>query len=396
MAVNGWVNGEILVCFIESLETPVGPYSRRSSRPHTRKGSRTVLSYYMAGNHGGQLPAPGTTLTGPFADPFASQHTEQLGEQQMSEAQINGMVAAVYPQVFGEEVAAKEIGVSNEENTMLPPAPAVVVFSANATPTASTANTARAPELPERRSLGSCYSGSATATVELGDLSDGLALVRGGIKFVGYPAVPKGGQRSPVWGDEAMRIFTPRDSKGKNCMCCAPPQNPADGIPHPEKEGVLICGAKLFYKDSGSTGNLMRHYERNHAAIHEEMLQKSAHSSQTRLKKAADLAGRAGQQPPVNLMKDIQRMEHHRRYVLMCCVDMRPASMNTNRGFKLFCAGLCPHYTQCHSCTYDKILVAERNAERQRMRARFEKHLASFPAGSGPAFEVELDLWTSA
>lgn len=89
-------------------------------------------------------------------------------------------------------------------------------------------------------------------------------------------------------------------------------------------------------------------------------------------------------------------MEHHRRFVIMCAVDSRPASMSKNDGFKLFTGGLLPQYVEnaIHPSTFNKILDELCREVHEEVTRQISHHHDSVRkmGWTGPFVCVQMDL----
>jgi hypothetical protein len=118
----------------------------------------------------------------------------------------------------------------------------------------------------------------------------------------------------------------------------------------PTRDGTTKpCGFVMARPNSG-TGNLTRHLEKVHPAAYIRVSENSSHSQAHRNKKAAAFAAAVGEAEPSGTgkggfsMPETVRQAHHRRYVIMCVADLRPCSMASQPGFKIFLAGFSPVY----------------------------------------------------
>lgn len=95
-------------------------------------------------------------------------------------------------------------------------------------------------------------------------------------------------------------------------------------------------------------------------------------------------------------MTPAQKKKHHVRYVIMCCVDMRPFSMAERAGFQYFVGGLNPSYVTetIHKSTMEDILDALAADVRANLMTMLKDHIESCKelGWGGPFFGVQSDL----
>ncbi|CAN0069286.1 unnamed protein product, partial [Pylaiella littoralis] len=98
----------------------------------------------------------------------------------------------------------------------------------------------------------------------------------------------------------------------------------------------------------------------------------------------------------VKPMKADEKKEHHVRYVIMCCVDVRPFSMAERAGFQYFVGGLSPSYVQetIHKSTMENILDALAADVRTNLITKLKDYIVSCKelGWGGPFFGVQSDL----
>lgn len=91
-----------------------------------------------------------------------------------------------------------------------------------------------------------------------------------------------------------------------------------------------------------------------------------------------------------------EKEELHTRYVIMCCVDIRPFSMASQPGFQYFIGGLHPSYAQStiHHSTMERILDDLAKKVRAGIIAKLEEHINSAKelGYDGPFFGLQSDM----
>ncbi|CAM9575148.1 unnamed protein product, partial [Ectocarpus sp. 4 AP-2014] len=87
---------------------------------------------------------------------------------------------------------------------------------------------------------------------------------------------------------------------------------------------------------------------------------------------------------------------HHTRYVIMCCVDVRPFSMAMQPGSQYFAGGLSPGYVQSkiHHATAERILTGLVGDVRGAMTKKVKAQIDSTRelGYNGPVFGVQSDM----
>lgn len=95
-------------------------------------------------------------------------------------------------------------------------------------------------------------------------------------------------------------------------------------------------------------------------------------------------------------MTPTEKRKHQVRYVIMCCVDMRPFSMAHRAGFQYFVGGLSPAYVTetIHKSTLSNILDALAADVRANLITKLKDHVDSCKklGWGGPFFGVQSDL----
>ena len=85
-------------------------------------------------------------------------------------------------------------------------------------------------------------------------------------------------------------------------------------------------------------------------------------------------------------MSTKEKEEQHTRYVIICCVDVRPFNLARQSRFQTFIGGLCPAYVQTtiHHDTMSRILDGLADAVRDSIIAKFKEQLDSALVPSHP------------
>lgn len=98
-------------------------------------------------------------------------------------------------------------------------------------------------------------------------------------------------------------------------------------------------------------------------------------------------------------MSATEREKQHMKYVIMCCVDVRPFSMAMNVGFQYFIAGLSPSYARSaiHHTTIERILDRLADDVRLAIIAKLKKQIDSAKelGYEGPVFGLQSDMTSS-